>query len=259
MRGYGQEDRRVRVLGIRRALLESGSPECMALQGPSDPDSQARPGACKWSALEPLVLNRRDFQRVRESLLGACFGVGLPEQRGHAGGGRPQARGREGLVRLLLEIEGTLRRRVRLLGEKRLAVHAEIVRGSFLYFLAFLDAERLEPGNVALSHFDISGSGVCFPTQVRHRAGEHLFALLFLPVDPLPPLKLELEVVRPSQPILPAGRAYLTAARFLNLEADTRARVLAYVAARQKERMLEGAYGLGCPTDPSLPARGRLL
>ena len=249
MSGYGQEDRRARVLRLRRALLELGSPECTAPQAPSGLDPQVGPGACKGSALETLALNRRDFQRVRESLLEACFGVGHPEQEGRAVGGRAEGRGREGLVRLLLEIDKAFRRRVRLVGEKRLAVHAEIVRGSFLYFLAFLDVERPEPGQVALSHFDISGSGVCFPTQVRHRAGERLFALLFLPVDPLPPLKLELEVVRPSQPILPAGQAYLTAARFRNLDPEAGARILAYVAARQKERMLERAYGLSGRTD----------
>jgi len=249
MSRYGQEDRRVRVLRMSRTLLELPVPDW----APEQPCRELPPGpgfeTCTCSVLENLSINRRGSLRVRESLLGACFGVGLPEHGGPAVGGRAEARGREGLVRLLLEIDRAFRRRVRLVGEKRLAVHAEIVRGTFLYFLAFLDVERPEPGQVALSHFDISGSGVCFPTQVRHRAGERLFALLFLPVDPLPPLKLELEVVRPSQPILPAGQAYLTAARFLNLDPEAGARILAYVAVRQKERMLERAYGLSGRTE----------
>lgn len=261
MSQYAQEDRRTWLLRIHRTLLELRPLERTApQQALPGPRPDAGPGGCTGSRLESLTFNRRDFLRVRESVVGARFG-GRPSgaQEVRAMGGRVESGAHEGLVRLLLEIHRARRRGLHLLGDKRLAVHAEIVRGSFLYFLAFLDADRAGPGDVALSHFDISGSGLCFPTQVRHRVAERLFALLFLPVDPLPPLKLELEVVRPSRPFSPAHEAYLTAARFLNLDGETQARILAYVAARHRERMLERAYGIGGRTDSARLRPGRRL
>lgn len=261
MSGHAEEDRRMRLLRIRRTLLELRLPADQAPPAgtPLDPAAGAGPGACTRSALESLALNRRDFLRIRETLLGARFGGGRPEEEALAAGGRGQSGSREELVRLLLEIDRTCRRGARFVANKRLAIHAEIVRGSFFYVLAFLDADRASPEDVALSHFDISGSGVCFPTRVRHRAAERLFALLFLPVDPLPPLKLELEVVRPSRPFSPVAQAYLTAARFVNLDSETRARILAYVSVRQRERMLDRAYGAGGRTDGNRLRSGRLL
>ncbi len=262
MSQHAQEERRTRLLRIRRTLLELGPPERAApQQALPGPEIDPGPGGCTRSALENLAFNRRDFLRVKESFLGARFGGSLPgEQAVRATGGRAEAGGgREGLVRLLLEIDRARRRGLRPFGDRRLAVHAEIVRGSFLYFLAFLDADRAGPGDLALSHFDISGSGICFPTQVRHRVAERLFALLFLPADPLPPLKLELEVVRPSRPFSPANEAYLTAARFLNLDGQARARILAYVAARHRERMLDRTYGIGGQTDSARLRSGRRL
>lgn len=210
-----------------------------------------------WSACESLTSNRRTFLRIKEPLADARFVSGELADVVRSFRSRPGSDGPQGLLRLLLEMDLTRRAGIRVLKEKRLAVHAEIFRGSFLYFLAFLDAQGASLGSAAGCRFDISGSGICFPTEVRHRAGERLFAVLFLPVDPVPPLKLVLEAVRPSQPS-PDG-AYLTAARFLEVDCATRSRILAYVADRQRERMLHRAYRIGEKTCAGRLRTGLLL
>lgn len=196
-----------------------------------------------WPALENLTPNRRTFLRIKEPLAEARFVSGELADVARSFRSRAGFDGPQGLLRLLLEIDLTRRSGLRVLKDKRLAVHAEIFRGMFLYVLAFLDAQGASPGSAGGCRFDISGSGICFPTEVRHRAGERFFAVLFLPMDPVPPLKLVLEAVRPSQPS-PDG-AYLTAARFVEVDCATRSRILAYVAARQRGKMLDRAYRLG--------------
>lgn len=143
----------------------------------------------------------------------------------------------------LQDLAGQKDQRLNLDRGAEMRIHLQEFEDTPIYFIAFRasDPDRKEP--LPLREIEISGAGLCFPTEILHTVGEDLLIVYFLPTDPFPPLHLVTEVVRPGRRHPRGG--YQTPVKVVDISQGDHRRIMEYIASRQRQKSLVKAYSRG--------------
>ncbi len=122
-------------------------------------------------------------------------------------------------------------------------IHLQAFEGELIYFIAYQAADPDRRGALPLREIEISESGISFPTEIAHQAGESILVVYFLPTSPFPPLQIVAEVVRQSRGHPKGG--YQTPVKLVDISREDQRRVMEYLASRQRQKSLLKAYDIG--------------